>query len=85
MPNKNYIKGRRKEYKVINQAKAKGLIAFRSAGSHSPIDVCIIDKINRTIEFIQCKPDTMSENKKNEILHSQLDLNGQFSVTFKVL
>ena len=55
MPNKNYLKGVRFERKLVNEARNKGLIAFRSAGSHSPIDVVIIDTIKGYIELIQCK------------------------------
>jgi len=84
MPNKNYIKGRRKEYKVVNEAKAKGLISFRSAGSHSPIDVVIIDLGNKKIELIQCKPDDMSENKKFLLEQEMQELNNTFNVSFRV-
>ena len=55
MPNKNYENGVRFERKVVNKARDLGLIAFRSAGSHSPFDVVIIDKSNRIINLIQCK------------------------------
>lgn len=85
MPNKNYIKGVRKERKYVNLARDKGYISFRSAGSHSPIDVIIIDKERKIIELIQCKPDSMSENKKNEIVSAHTELNGTFQVSFKVL
>ena len=53
MGNANYIKGANKERKFVNDARASGKIAFRSAGSHSPIDVCIIDayeKNNPTVD-----------------------------------
>ena len=53
--NKNYQKGRRLEYKLIKGAKEAGLIAFRSAGSNSPVDVVIIDRVMKRIQFIQCK------------------------------
>ena len=55
MPNKNYRKGYRKERQIVNEARERGCIAFRSAGSHSPIDVCIINKKYKTIQFLQCK------------------------------
>ena len=45
MPNKNYIKGRRKEYKICKKLIEKGFdIAQRTAGSHSPIDIIVINK-----------------------------------------
>ena len=84
MPNKNYIKGVRKERKLVNQAKDNGLIAFRSAGSHSPIDVVIIDKQTKKITLIQAKPKSMSENKKKELFECFRDLNGIYETEFKV-
>lgn len=85
MPNANYIKGVKKERFFVNKARSEGKIAFRSAGSHSPIDVCIIDLEARRIDFLQCKPESMSENKKKEIEESLIDLNNDFKVTFRVV
>ena len=53
MPNYNYLKGVRKERKLVNDARAQGFLAFRSAGSHSPIDVVIIDPEHETIKLVQ--------------------------------
>ena len=53
MTNKNYIKGVRKERLYVNRARKLGLIAFRSAGSHSPIDVIVIDVSNKRILMLQ--------------------------------
>ena len=44
MPNKAYIKGRRKEYRIVAQERKKGRLAVRTAGSHSPFDVISIDR-----------------------------------------
>lgn len=85
MPNKNYIAGVRKERKLVNEARAQGFISFRSAGSHSPIDVVIIDKKNMKVRFIQCKPESMSQNARSKIIESQFDLQGRFLVSFEVL
>ena len=84
MPSRNYLKGIRKERKFVNEARKLGFIAFRSAGSHSPIDVCIIDLENRKIEFIQCKPDNYSENSKLKLEEALMKLNHFFEVSFKV-
>lgn len=84
MPNKNYIKGIRKERKLVNQAKTLGMLAFRSAGSHSPIDVCCIDKLRHEIHFIQSKPDNMSEKSKQALYEPLKWLNGDFKVFFEV-
>jgi hypothetical protein len=43
-------------------------IAQRTAGSHSPIDVIGIDTVNRIICLVQCKPESMSEAKKEELI-----------------
>ncbi len=85
MPNRNYLKGVRKERKIVNEARERGLISFRSAGSHSPIDVCIIDKLARVIRFVQCKPDDFSSSKTFDLLLEQQDLNGKFDVSFEVV
>ena len=83
--NKNYVKGRRKEYKITKKYKDMGYeIAQRSAGSHSPVDVFAIDRDTRTIKLIQAKPDSMSDNAKKKILKENKWLNGLFRVIFEV-
>ena len=85
MPNKNYIKGRRKEYKVVNELREAGYdIVQRTAGSHSPVDLFAIDKKNRCIRFVQCKPATMPQNEINKILDELSWLDGEFNVEFDV-
>jgi Holliday junction resolvase len=80
----NYQKGARKERKLVNQARAHGLTALRSAGSHSPIDVVIIDSVHRIISLLQCKPDDFSQNKTNQLLQENAHLNGTYQVNFEV-
>lgn len=53
MPNKNYVRGSTKEREVVNQARSQGFLSFRSAGSHSKIDVVIAEP-NKTY-FLQLK------------------------------
>ena len=85
MPNRNYEKGRRKEYKIVKHYKDKGYeIAQRSAGSHSPIDVWVIDRGTRTIKLIRAKPNSMSDNAKKKIIEENKWLNGLFRVIFEV-
>jgi Holliday junction resolvase len=79
--NKNYQKGVRKERKIVNAARAEGKIAFRSAGSHSPIDVCIIDLEAKTIQLIQSKPDGY---KGEKLVQQYESLKGLWEVTFEV-
>ena len=78
MPNPNYVKGRRKEYQIVNRHKALGHISFRSAGSHSPVDVTAIDTENKIIHFIQSKVGKISAREKDEYL-SQIP-NGTYEV-----
>jgi len=84
MPNYNYLKGVRKERKLVNDARAQGFLAFRSAGSHSPIDVVIIDPEHETIKLVQCKPDDMPEQEKYKLKCKYADLTGLFVVHFEV-
>jgi Holliday junction resolvase len=82
---KTYAKGARKERKVVNSARAKGYISFRSAGSHSPIDVCIIDMENYKINFIQCKSKNFPKVRKLELMEHYKRLNANYEVEFLVL
>jgi len=85
MPNKNYIKGRRKEYKIRQQLIEEGyLIVQRTAGSHSAIDIIAIDPDDRRILFVQAKPDSMVEKNKKALEKEHCYLNGSFYCTFEV-
>jgi Holliday junction resolvase len=79
-----HTKGIRKEQDIVKEARERGLLAFRSAGSHSPIDVCIIDKHQKKIFFIQCKPRDMSEKLKNRLEAEHADLNNFYECCFIV-
>ncbi len=85
-----YKKGRRKEYQIVADERKKGRITFRSAGSHSPIDVISIDTNKRIILLIQSKR-VLSETMKaiNPKLKKKLEadnemLNGMYYVGFEV-
>ena len=54
MPNKNYISGRRFEYRVKKHLENKGWVVFRTAGSHSPVDLIAFRKGLKPC-LIQCK------------------------------
>ena len=84
MPNKQYEKGRRKEYKIVHAEKDKGRIAFRSAGSHSPIDVVSIDVKNRKIFLIQSKPDSWTEHQIMKLLNENEFFSGRYDARFEV-
>ena len=85
MPNKNYVKGRRKEYKICEQLKNEGFdVVQRTAGSHSPIDIIAISKDKQMIRLIQCKPDDFGNGKAQAIIKENWWLNGKFLVEFCV-
>ena len=77
-----YAKGRRKEYALIHEAKAQGHIAFRSAGSHSPIDVVTIDTLRKVIRLIQAKTN-VSPAALKRIEEQHKELNGTYRVYFQ--
>lgn len=80
MPNKNYQKGRRKEYKICDELKKKGFdIVQRTAGSHSPFDVIAIKLLTREIKLIQSKPDNY---KGDKIMNEWNQLNNVFRCEF---
>lgn len=83
--NPAYRKGYRKENRIVNEEKAKGRIALRSAGSRSPVDVVSIDKLNGVIKLIQCKPDDFPASQAEKLLKAQEDLQGWFLVIFQVI
>lgn len=86
MPNKNYLKGRRKEYKICDLYKNKGFdIVQRTAGSHSPFDIIAVDKKKKMISLIQCKPDNLSAKQTNKIIDENKELNGIYKTSFIVV
>ena len=84
MPNKHYMKGYRKERKLVNEARAEGYLAFRSAGSHSPVDVVIVRQHGGTIDLIQCKSDNISVSKRKKLMKRSEEIDGYYYVRFKV-
>jgi len=79
-----YRKGVERERKLVNEARARGLISFRSAASKSPIDVITIDIDKKEIELIQSKVG-MSEVSKRHLEEKFIKLNGVYIVRFKCL
>jgi len=84
MPNRNYIKGVKKERAIVNAARELGLVALRSAGSHSPIDVVIIDHQLKLVRLIQCKPSSFSTAEIQKLYEKFNYLNGTYEVKFDV-
>jgi Holliday junction resolvase len=81
MPNPNYIKGRRKEYKIRRELIDEGFdIVQRSAGSHSPIDVFAINKATNEILLVQAKPKGFTSKEYEQYNW----LNNEFKVRFEI-
>ena len=87
LPNKNYVKGVKKEQRICKKLREKlGYdIAQRSAGSHSPIDIFAINEKTRTILFVQAKPKSISDAKKQKLYDELNYLKGVWHVKFEVL
>lgn len=85
MGNSKYRKGVAYERKIVNAARIEGKIAFRSAGSHSPIDVCVIDILNKEIKFIQCKTGAYSASEIAKVMSSFNGRNGEYKVEWLAL
>ena len=86
MPNKHYIKGIKKEYKIVNQLKDEGWdIVQRTAGSHSPIDVIAINKKLRVIRLIQSKPNNFPQSQEDKLMIENKELNNIYRVEFVVV
>lgn len=78
-------KGREKEQLIVRNAKAKGLIAARTAASRGPFDVIIIDKENRKITLVQSKAGSYMTAKMCEDLYKENEgLTGVFEVEYQI-
>ena len=82
--NRNYARGYEKERKIVNGLRSAGCLAFRSAGSHSPIDVFALDPQLKVILLIQSKPKSMPEAEKQRILENLKKYEGTFEVRVQV-
>ena len=84
MPNRNYQKGRRKEYAIKHRLEKDGYICLRTAGSHGFADLIAIHPDTRLILFIQSKPKKFSKRLTEEIVKKFAFLKGDFKVAFSV-
>lgn len=87
MAQTNYQRGANKERRIVNAAREKGYLAFRSAGSHSPIDVFILKPKTFEIILIQSKlyNKKMSNNAKDKLVGSIKQFEGIYKVQCAVL
>jgi len=86
LPNKNYQKGRSKEYKIKKILEREGYIVLRTAGSHGFADLVAISKEERLIRFIQCKPDDFPKSEENKLMEENSDfINHIWTSKFEVV
>jgi len=85
MGNKNYEKGRRKEYKLKRELERAGWLVLRTAGSHGFADLVAIK--GTTIRFIQCKPDDFPESRQKKLMEEHKFFNQPYKwkTTFEVI
>jgi Holliday junction resolvase len=63
----NYTRGRAFEYEIVKYFKNLGYLAYRSAGSHSPVDVTAISEAK--VYLIQAKVTKRKLNPTNISLY----------------
>jgi Archaeal holliday junction resolvase (hjc). len=77
--NKNYVKGRNKEYRIKRKLEEQGYYVIRSAGSHSLFDLIGIHKEKREILLVQVK--TKIDRKIEELYKNlEKEFNGVYNV-----
>lgn len=76
MSNKNYQRGRAKEYKIGSILRKAGFTVLRTAGSHGFADLIAI-RSDGLIRFIQVKPKDFSEKKKEKLLKEHSVFNNE--------
>ncbi len=84
MANKNYIKGRAKEYRLKHAYEKRGWIVLRMSGSHGFSDLVAVHKKNKTIKFIQVKPKNFGKLAKGQLEKEWGWLNDEFIGTYTV-
>ena len=72
MPNKGYQKGYRFELEVKKYLESKGCLVFRSAGSHSLVDLVAFSPQYKVVYFVQCKYGTSKMNKQDIVRLTRL-------------
>lgn len=91
MPRTNYQRGADKERRILNFFRKQGCLAFRSAGSHSIIDVIALEPSTHIIRLIQAKTTTkaahmskLSAPERKRIMEEGSKLNGAYEVRFEL-
>jgi len=68
MPNLKYQRSAARERAAVNEARKRGCISARSAGSKSPIDVWVFDEAGALVQMIQIKTKKGRRKFKKRIL-----------------
>lgn len=84
MAHRNYKNGADKERRIVKKFRDNGCLAFRSAGSHSPIDCFILDTQKHEIKLIQSKIGYLSPKQRGEIMTKCLQYEGDYKVVFEL-
>ena len=95
MPNRNYIRGRDKEYRVAKKLRDEGWTVLRMAGSHGEFDLVAIKYVELKkpfeskaghIKLIQVKSGKSKEREIKKVLDSGIErFEGLYSVSVEVL
>lgn len=84
MSRTNYQRGADKERRIMNKFEGDKFTTLRSAGSHSPIDVVIINHEDKIIRLIQSKLGYISKPAKERIIQDGIKFNGTYAVVFEL-
>ena len=85
--NTNYKKGYAFERQLVETFKKAGWIAFRSAGSHSPIDVVGINPKTMEVKLVQCKNKVLTNGAVNKEIEyiQESGLHTQYMTAVRVM
>ncbi len=64
MPNNSYLRSRRREQEIVADARKRGWIAARSAGSKSPVDCWLFDPMEKVLIMVQVKTKKGGRNRR---------------------
>ena len=88
--NRNYVRGRAKEYRVKAKLEKEGWTVLRTAGSHGPFDLVAIKRPRWSLDegqmrLIQCKSGKSQERESKKALEGIRLYGGQYEVEVEVV
>jgi Holliday junction resolvase len=87
MARTHYQRGADRERRILNKFLLNGWIGARSAGSHSIIDIWVLEPEEKKIVLIQSKlngKENLSKPERERILTEGRKLNGTYEVEFQL-